>query len=71
MALIDPKRTARFADLGSIPKSMPFSDFGKFITEDTKNFGKFITEDTKKWGKVIRAANLKGGVRKRPDNCAP
>jgi hypothetical protein len=39
---------------------MPFSDFGKFITEDTK-----------KWGKIIRAANLKGGVRERPDNCAP
>ena len=60
LALIDPKLTARFADLGSVPKSMPFSDFSKFITEDTK-----------KWGKVIRAANLKGGVRKRPDNCAP
>ena len=39
---------ARFADLGSVPKSMTSADFGKFIAEDTE-----------KWGKVIRAANIK------------
>jgi len=48
LAVSDPKITARFADLGSLPKSMTSSDFGKFITEDTE-----------KWGKVIRAANIK------------
>ena len=48
LALADPKLTARFADLGSVPKSMSSADFGQFIVEDTE-----------KWGKVIRAANLK------------
>ena len=48
LAVSDPKITARFADLGSVPKSMSSIDFGKFIAEDTE-----------KWGKVIRTANLK------------
>ncbi len=48
LALADPKIMARFADLGSVPKSMTTADFGKFIAEDTE-----------KWGKVIRAANIK------------
>jgi len=48
LAVSDPKITARFADLGSLPKSMTSTDFGKFIAEDTE-----------KWGKVIRAANIK------------
>jgi tripartite-type tricarboxylate transporter receptor subunit TctC len=48
LAVADPKITARFADLGSVPKSMTSNDFAKFIAEDTE-----------KWGKVIRAANLK------------
>jgi tripartite-type tricarboxylate transporter receptor subunit TctC len=39
---------ARFAQAGSVPKSMTIVDFGKFIVEDTE-----------KWGKVIRAANIK------------
>ena len=47
-ALADPKIMARFADVGSVPKSMTSADFGKFIAEDTE-----------KWGKVIRAANIK------------
>jgi tripartite-type tricarboxylate transporter receptor subunit TctC len=47
-ALTDPKIMARFADVGSVPKSMTSGDFGKFIAEDTE-----------KWGKVIRAANIK------------
>jgi tripartite-type tricarboxylate transporter receptor subunit TctC len=46
--LADPKIMARFADVGSVPKSMTPVDFGKFISEDTE-----------KWGKVIRAANTK------------
>jgi tripartite-type tricarboxylate transporter receptor subunit TctC len=46
-ALADPKIMARFAEIGSIPKSMTPADFGKFIAEDTG-----------KWGKVIRAANI-------------
>jgi tripartite-type tricarboxylate transporter receptor subunit TctC len=44
----DPKMMARFAQAGSVPKSMTIVDFGKFIVEDTE-----------KWGKVIRAANIK------------
>jgi tripartite-type tricarboxylate transporter receptor subunit TctC len=47
-ALADPKLTAQFARVGSVPKSMPPSDFGKFIAEDTE-----------KWGRVIRADNIK------------
>ena len=47
-ALADPTIMARFADVGSVPKSMT-----------TAEFGKFIVEDTEKWGKVIRAANIK------------
>ncbi|MGC2078181.1 MAG: tripartite tricarboxylate transporter substrate binding protein [Xanthobacteraceae bacterium] len=46
-ALADPKIMARFAEIGSVPKSMTPADFGKFIAEDTE-----------KWGKVIRAANI-------------
>jgi tripartite-type tricarboxylate transporter receptor subunit TctC len=47
-ALADPKIMARFAQVGSVPKSMTPADFGKFIAADTE-----------KWGKVIRAANIK------------
>jgi tripartite-type tricarboxylate transporter receptor subunit TctC len=47
-ALADPKIIARFAQIGSVPKSMTPADFGKFIAADTE-----------KWGKVIRAANIK------------
>jgi tripartite-type tricarboxylate transporter receptor subunit TctC len=46
--LADPKIMARFADIGSVPKSMTPVDFGKFISEDTE-----------KWGKVIHTANIK------------
>jgi hypothetical protein len=35
-SLMDPKLIARFADVGSVPKSMTPADFGKFITEDTE-----------------------------------
>jgi tripartite-type tricarboxylate transporter receptor subunit TctC len=47
-ALADPKIMARFAEVGSVPKSMTPADFGKFIAQDTE-----------KWGKVIRADNIK------------
>jgi tripartite-type tricarboxylate transporter receptor subunit TctC len=47
-ALADPKIMARFATVGSVPKSMTPADFGKFIAEDTE-----------KWGKVIRANNIR------------
>ena len=47
-ALADPKIMARFAEIGSVPKSMTPADFGKFIAEDTE-----------KWGKVICAAGIK------------
>jgi tripartite-type tricarboxylate transporter receptor subunit TctC len=47
-ALADPKLTAQFAGVGSVPKSMTPADFGKFIAEDTE-----------KWGRVIRANNIK------------
>jgi tripartite-type tricarboxylate transporter receptor subunit TctC len=46
--LTDPKFMARLSDIGSVPKSMSRSDFGKFIVDDTD-----------KWGKVIRGANIK------------
>ena len=46
--LADSKIMARFAEVGSVPKSMTPADFGKFIAEDTE-----------KWGKVIRAADVK------------
>ena len=46
--LTDPKFMARLSDIGSVPKSMSRSDFGKFIVDDTD-----------KWGKVIRSANIK------------
>jgi len=48
LALADSKIMSRFADVGSVPKSMTSAEFGKFIVEDTE-----------KWGKVIRAANIK------------
>jgi tripartite-type tricarboxylate transporter receptor subunit TctC len=47
-SLADNKIVARFAEIGSVPKSMTPADFGKFIAEDTE-----------KWGTVIRAANIK------------
>jgi tripartite-type tricarboxylate transporter receptor subunit TctC len=47
-ALADAKIMSRFADVGSVPKSMTPADFGNFITEDTE-----------KWGKVIRADNIR------------
>jgi tripartite-type tricarboxylate transporter receptor subunit TctC len=47
-ALADPMIVARFAEVGSVPKSMT-----------PKDFGKFIAEDTEKWGKVIQADNIK------------
>jgi tripartite-type tricarboxylate transporter receptor subunit TctC len=46
-ALADPEIMARFAEIGSVPKSMTPADFGKFIAEDTE-----------KWGKVIQAAKI-------------
>ena len=45
--LSDPKMKMRFAEVGSVPKSMTVADFGKFIVEDTE-----------KWRTVIRAANI-------------
>jgi len=47
-ALADPTMTARFADVGSVPASMPPAEFGKFVAADTE-----------KWGKVIREENIK------------
>jgi tripartite-type tricarboxylate transporter receptor subunit TctC len=46
--LADPEIMARFADVGSVPKSMSPADFGKFIVEDTD-----------KWRKIIQAANIR------------
>jgi tripartite-type tricarboxylate transporter receptor subunit TctC len=46
--LADPEITARFADVGSVPKSMTPGDFGKFIVEDTE-----------KWRTIIQAANIR------------
>src|SRR6516162_3807040 len=46
--LADPEITARFADVGSVPKSMSPADFSKFIVEDTE-----------KWAKIIQAANIR------------
>jgi tripartite-type tricarboxylate transporter receptor subunit TctC len=46
-SLSDPKMMMRFAEVGSVPKSMTVADFGEFIVEDTE-----------KWRTVIRAANI-------------
>jgi len=46
--LTDPQIMARFAEVGSVPKSMTPADFGKFIFEDTE-----------KWGKIIQEANIR------------
>ena len=46
--LADPEITARFADVGSVPKSMSPADFGRFIVEDTE-----------KWRIIIQAANIR------------
>jgi tripartite-type tricarboxylate transporter receptor subunit TctC len=47
-ALLDPKITARLADLGSEPLGGSPADLRKLIAEETE-----------KWGKVIRATNIK------------
>ena len=47
-ALVDPKMTARIADLGGVPMSMTPTEFSRLIAEETE-----------KWGKVIRVANIK------------
>ena len=47
-ALVDHEMMARFADVGSVPKSMTPADFGRFIVEDTG-----------KWAKIIQAANIR------------
>ena len=47
-ALADATMTARFADVGSVPASIPPAEFGKFVVADTE-----------KWGKVIREENIK------------
>lgn len=49
-SLADPKVTAQFANVGSVPKAMTPAEFGRFVAEDTT-----------KWGKVIKAANIKLG----------
>jgi hypothetical protein len=46
--LIDPKMTARLADLG-----------GAVLPGSPIEFGKLMAQKTEKWGKVIRAANIK------------
>jgi tripartite-type tricarboxylate transporter receptor subunit TctC len=45
--LNDPKMMTRFAEVGSIPKSMKVAEFGKFIVEDTD-----------KWANIIRGAHI-------------
>jgi len=47
-ALADPRITAQFGGVGSVPKSMAPAEFGRFIAEDTE-----------KWGKVIRANHIR------------
>jgi tripartite-type tricarboxylate transporter receptor subunit TctC len=49
-SLADPNVMAKFANVGSAPKTMMPVEFGKFIVEDTE-----------KWSKIIRAANIRLG----------
>jgi tripartite-type tricarboxylate transporter receptor subunit TctC len=49
-SLTDPNVMAKFANAGSVPKTMTPVEFGKFVVEDTQ-----------KWGKIIRAANIRIG----------
>jgi tripartite-type tricarboxylate transporter receptor subunit TctC len=46
--LVDPKLSARLADLGYVPLPGPPATFGKLIADETE-----------KWGKVIRFAGIK------------
>jgi tripartite-type tricarboxylate transporter receptor subunit TctC len=46
--LVDPKITARLAELG-----------GTALAGSPADFGQLIVDETEKWGKVIRAANVK------------
>jgi len=45
---VDPKVTARLADMGSAAHALSAADFGKLIAEDVE-----------KWGKVVKFAGLK------------
>jgi tripartite-type tricarboxylate transporter receptor subunit TctC len=47
-ALVDPKLTARLAELGVVPAPMTSAAFGQYIAEDTA-----------KWAKVIKFAGIK------------
>jgi tripartite-type tricarboxylate transporter receptor subunit TctC len=49
-SLTDSNVVAKFANVGSVPKTMTPVEFGKFIVEDTE-----------KWSKIIRAANIRVG----------
>ncbi len=46
-SLAEPQVVAKFANVGSVPKTMTPVEFGKFVVEDTN-----------KWRKIIRAANI-------------
>jgi tripartite-type tricarboxylate transporter receptor subunit TctC len=46
--LVDPKMTARFAELGVTPLAGSPGDFGRLIAEETE-----------KWGKVVKFADIK------------
>jgi tripartite-type tricarboxylate transporter receptor subunit TctC len=47
-ALVDPRMTSRFADIGGEP-----------LAGSPEAYGRLIAEETGKWGKVVRAAGLK------------
>jgi tripartite-type tricarboxylate transporter receptor subunit TctC len=49
-SLTEPSVMTKFANVGSVPKTMTPVEFGKFIVEDTE-----------KWSKIIRAANITVG----------
>jgi tripartite-type tricarboxylate transporter receptor subunit TctC len=49
-SLVDPKLSARLAELGGTVFALSPTDFGKFIADETE-----------KWGRVIRALNIKAG----------
>ena len=47
-AIVDPKMTARLADLGGTP-----------LASSPAQFAKLIADETEKWGKLVRAADIK------------
>ena len=54
----DPKMMARFAQVGSVAKSIRIVDFGKLIVEDTEKWGKVIRQPTSRRTDAVARSNI-------------